>query len=74
MFKNWAVLRFLSVHQNAMKSSRQSSAMDALYQGQVGTVITYLPPTSETFGSNPRPYMGKFVDAYQWLAVCSTEP
>ena len=38
------------------------------------TVVTHSPPTSEDVGSNPGPYMGKLVVAYQWSAVYSTEP
>ena len=39
-----------------------------------GTVVTHLPLTSETRSSNPGPYTGKLVVAYQWLAVYSAEP
>ena len=39
-----------------------------------GAVKTRLPPTSEVGGSSPRPYVGKLVVAYRWLAVYSTEP
>ena len=38
-----------------------------------GTVVTYLPPTSEVGISNRRPYVGKLVVAYLWLPVYSTE-
>ena len=42
--------------------------------GHDGTVVTHSPPTSEVRGSNPGPYVGKLVVAYQWWAVYSTEP
>ena len=35
-----------------------------LFWGHSGTVVTYLPPTSEVCGSNPGPYVGKLVLAY----------
>ena len=37
-------------------------------------MVTHWPPTSEMGGSNPGPYVGKLVVAYQWSAVYSTEP
>ena len=37
-----------------------------------GAVVTHSSPTSEVGGSNPGPYVGKFVVAYRWSAVCST--
>ena len=39
-----------------------------------GAVVAHSPPTSEVCGSNPRPYVGKLLVAFQWLAVYSTEP
>ena len=39
-----------------------------------GTVLTHSPPTSEVGGSNPGPYVGKLVIAYQWSALYRTEP
>ena len=42
--------------------------------GHGGTVVKHLPPTSEDGGSNPGPYVGKLVVAYQWSAVYSTQP
>ena len=42
--------------------------------GHCGPVVTHSPPTSEVCGSNPAPYVGKLVVAYQWSAVYSTEP
>ena len=32
-------------------------------------MATLSPPTSEVGGLNPRPYVGKLVVAYRWLAV-----
>ena len=43
-------------------------------RGLCGAVVTLWPPTSEVGGSNPRPFVGKLVIAYQWSAVYSTEP
>ena len=45
-----------------------------MIQGQVGAVVTYLTSTSAVGGPNPRPYVGKLVITYRWLAVYSTEP
>ena len=42
--------------------------------GHSGAVVTHSPPTSEAGGSNPKPYVGKMVVSYKWLAVYSTEP
>ena len=36
-------------------------------------MVAYSIPTSEVGGSNPRPYVGKLVVSYRWLAVYSTE-
>ena len=41
---------------------------------QGGAVVTHLPPTYEVCHSNPGSYVGKFIVAYQWLTVYSTEP
>ena len=41
---------------------------------KMATVVTHSPPTSEVGSSILRPYVGKLVIAYQWLAVYSTEP
>ena len=38
------------------------------------TVVTQSPLTSEVGGSNPGPYVGTLVVAYQWSVVYSTEP
>ena len=37
-------------------------------------MVTHWPPTSEVSGSNLGPYVGKFVVAYRWSAIYSTEP
>ena len=37
----------------------------SLSGGHSGTVVIYLPPTSDVGCSNPRPYVGKLVVAYQ---------
>ena len=42
--------------------------------GHGRAVVTHLPPTSEVSGSNPRPYLGKWVVAYRLSAVYNTEP
>ena len=39
-----------------------------------GVEVAHSHPTSEVGSSNPRPYVGKLVIAYQCLAVYSTEP
>ena len=36
--------------------------------GNCGAVVTHSPSSSEVGGSNPGPYDGKLVVAYQWLA------
>ena len=41
--------------------------------GNSGAVVTCSPPTSEVCGSSRRPYVGKWVVAYRWSAVHSTE-
>ena len=43
-------------------------------RGHGGTVAIHSPSTSEVGGSNPGPYVGQQVVAYQWSAVYSTEP
>ena len=35
-----------------------------LMRGHGGAVVTHSPPTSEVWGSNPGPYVGKLVVAY----------
>ena len=45
-----------------------------MMRGHNGAVVTHSPLTSDFVGSNPGPYVGKLVIAYQWSAVCSTEP
>ena len=45
-----------------------------LKAGHSGAVVTHLPSTSEICGSNPGPYVGNLVVAYQWLALYGTEP
>ena len=50
--------------------------VEMLYQpsGHGGPVVTHLPPTSKVGSSNPGPFGGKSVVAYQWSAVYITEP
>ena len=43
-------------------------------RGHGGPVVTHSPANSEVGGSNPGPYVGKLVVAYQWWAVYSSEP
>ena len=38
------------------------------------TVVTHSSPTFEVCNSNPKPYVGNLVVAYQWSTVNSTEP
>ena len=42
------------------------------FWGQSDTVVTQSPPTSEVGGSNPGPYAGNLIVAYEWLAVYRT--
>ena len=41
--------------------------------GNGGSVIIHSPPVSEVGSSNPGPYVGKVVVAYQWPGVYSKE-
>ena len=42
------------------------------HQHSGAMVVTHLSLISEVLSSNPGPYLGKLIVAYQWLAVYST--
>ena len=46
------------------KSSIFKGLFESINGAHGGTVVTYLPPTSEVCGSNPGPYAGKVVVPY----------
>ena len=64
---------YLSVSIQFLGSKVEIQILDTGRKGLVALWLTHLPPMSEVYGSNPRPYMRKLVAGYQCPAAYNVE-